>query len=287
MSPALSPELTSELEEKIPLALNQNLGVSVIHLGQMGILLQRAGVAIAIDPYLTDSCDGGIEFPKGYWSRNYPPPIAPEQLTAIDLVLCTHDHGDHLDIETVTAIAKASPQCRFAGPRACVRLMQTAGISAHRTVVLNPPQPLFFHPVEIVPVAAAHEEYETDDMGCHRFLGYILRWGHLTFYHSGDTIVTPQLSGTLTRCPIDVAFLPVNGRDEFRRRKNIIGNMTAAEALALADSQNFGVLVPMHYDLFRNNSIPISEFVDQARQQYPDVKYRIMQPGAEWLLVQK
>lgn len=98
--------------------------------------------------------------------------------------------------------------------------------------------------------------------------------------------MTEALCQTLARHSIDVAFLPVNGRDEIRRQQGIVGNMTAAEAVSLSIAQHFGLLVPTHFDLFTNNSIPVSEFLDQVQQQRPVVKYRIFQPGEEWLLRQ-
>ncbi|MGH2708602.1 MAG: MBL fold metallo-hydrolase, partial [Actinomycetota bacterium] len=55
--------------------------------------------------------------------------------------------------------------------------------------------------------------------------------------------------------PIDVAFLPVNERSFFRKRRGIIGNMSVREAFAMAAEIGVRTLVPMHWDMFAPNSV--------------------------------
>ena len=60
-----------------------------------------------------------------------------------------------------------------------------------------------------------------------RFVGYVLAGGRRV-YHSGDTIVTDALTEALTPLGVDVALLPINGRDAEREARGIVGNMNAA-----------------------------------------------------------
>ena len=55
-------------------------------LGQASFVVKGAGTTIFIDPYLQPN-------PQ----RLVPPALEPEQVTNADLVLCTHDHLDHVD----------------------------------------------------------------------------------------------------------------------------------------------------------------------------------------------
>ncbi|MEI6071734.1 MAG: MBL fold metallo-hydrolase [Verrucomicrobiae bacterium] len=256
-------------------------GIAIHYLGQVGFLLQHRGLSVVIDPYLTDSVDRLEGFPSGFWVRSYPPPVSPCSLQGIDLVLCTHDHLDHTDPETLLGIAAASPGCRFAAPKASAEAMLRAGIDAGRIDVLNEGLPYSFRELLVEPVAAAHEEYETDIEGRHRFLGYLLHWDEITLFHAGDTVITPRLSETLSKHAIHVAFLPINGGDDARRKLGIVGNMNAAEAVALAVQQRFGLLVPTHYDLYPNNGAALAGFA-ASLETHPVAdrpKFKAFQPG--------
>ena len=66
-----------------------------------------------------------------------------------------------------------------------------------------------------------------------RFVGYVLG-EEARVYHAGDTIVTDELTSALALSDVDVALLPINGRDAEREARGIVGNMDAAEAVELA-----------------------------------------------------
>lgn len=241
--------------------------LEIQYLGQEGFRLSDSRTTVVIDPYLSDSVDRLAGFPAGYWKRNYVPPVRPEDLRGVDLVLCTHDHLDHTDPTTLRAMAAASDACLFAGPRISVEAMLAAGLPQERTRVLNAGTPYAHRDVAVEPVPAAHEDYEVDAAGCHRFLGYLIRWGGRTLYHAGDTVVTPELSARLAREQIDIGFLPINGGDEARRAMGVVGNMNAADAAALAARHHFKLVVPMHHDLYPCNGEKLETFLAEWRKQ--------------------
>ncbi len=259
-------------------------GVAIRYLGQVGFLLERNGLRVVIDPFL-----GGTDpEPGSIWIRNYVPPVQPHELKNIDLVLCTHDHDDHTDPATLRGIMTASPGCRVAGPRPSVEKMQKAGLDPAQLVVVNEGAPLKLGGLIVEPVAAAHERYETDAEGLHRFLGYLLHWDGLTLYHAGDTVATLELERAVGAHPIDVGFLPINGRDEHRRRQDIVGNMDAGEAIHfaanLAKRRGFRLLVPTHYDLFKCNAAELSHFVGLwENTQGAKPGYRALAPGEQFV----
>src|SRR6185436_3483054 len=82
-----------------------------------------------------------------------------------------------------------------------------------------------------------------------RFVGYVLD-AEPRIYHAGDTIVTDELTAALRRLRVDVALLPINGRDPERESRGIVGNMDAAEAAELALDLGASRLVPYHWDGF-------------------------------------
>ena len=54
---------------------------------------------------------------------------------------------------------------------------------------------------------------------------------------------------------MDVLLLPVNGRDAARLAAGIPGNLTLAEAIALARAAEASCLVPHHFGMFAFNTL--------------------------------
>ena len=53
----------------------------------------------------------------------------------------------------------------------------------------------------------------------------------------------------------DIALLPVNGRDEYRRSHNVPGNFNFEEALQLCRKTDIAYLIPHHYGMFEFNTV--------------------------------
>ena len=96
-----------------------------------------------------------------------------------------------------------------------------------------------------------------------RFVGYVLG-GERPIYHAGDTIVTEELQSALQHFKIEVALLPINGRDEEREARGIVGNMDAMEAVELALAVGADRLIPYHWDGFAGNTVPPGTVADAA-----------------------
>jgi L-ascorbate metabolism protein UlaG (beta-lactamase superfamily) len=245
--------------------------------------LQHRGLSIVIDPYLSYSVDQLPDAPSGFWRRNYPPPVSPDQLRHIGLILCTHDHLDHTDPASLRDIAKASPDALFAGPRQAAGVMLAAGIAASRVHTLEAGVTFEYEGVRIEPVAAAHEDYEQDEAGHYVHLGYLICWAGITFFHAGDTTATERLSGDLGKRRIDVAFLPINGRSQERARLGVVGNMNGCEAAALAARHSVELLVPTHFDLYANNGASLAGFVQDLETIAPEQRFKAFRPGEQML----
>ena len=120
---------------------------------------------------------------------------------------------------------------------------------------------------------------DTDEAGRHLYLGYVIEAEGLRLYHSGDSLAYDGLAGHFGAEPFDVLFLPINGRDPAR---GVAGNMSAAEAVALAAEVRPRFLVPHHYDMFTFNTVPVAQFEAEARRLPAGVTPKVLRCGERW-----
>ena len=84
-------------------------------------------------------------------------------------------------------------------------------------------------------------------------------------------------------------LLPVNGNGFYRREDGIVGNMDSFDAARLALDCGTGLLIPMHFDLYRGNSVPESAVRDIISAAAPSVRTVFPKPerGAEFRAVMR
>lgn len=246
-------------------------------LGQMGVAIKGPDATLYIDPCLSDVVR---ERSGDWWARAYAPPLLPADITNADYYLISHEHMDHFDPLTVGPAAEASPHATFVASGWCLDLFAELGIGRER--ILTPPalEPVALPGtgITLTAVPSAHYEKEYDAQKGYRWLGFLIEWNGVTFYHAGDTIIYPGYIETLRHLPRpDVAMLPVNGRDTYRETEaDATGNLLPVEAARLAHDLAWEVLIPGHNDLYPNNTIPNEQIVQALA---PRQKVKFLQPG--------
>jgi len=239
--------------------------VGLAWLGQAGFAVRCEGCRLLIDPYLSDSLAEkyrGTEFPH---VRLMPAPVDPGQIQGLDWVFCTHRHSDHMDPGSLPVLAQNNSACRFVVPRAEREAALKAGLPAERTVAVNAGESLSLsEDVTVKVVAAAHETLKANERGEHHILGFIFKTPRLVLYHSGDCVPYDGLAAELLRHKIDVALLPVNGRDAWRTSRGIAGNFTFAEARRLCADAHIRCLVAHHFGMFAFNTPSVAELRQEA-----------------------
>jgi len=234
-------------------------GIVIWWLGQAGFALYSGGTRILIDPYLSDFLAHKYKDKEFKHIRMAPAPCLSEDVSALDAVLCTHAHSDHMDPETVPVIAKNNPGCHMVIPRAEIARARDIGIPERQIRGVNAGEKIKIGNFEIEAIPAAHEELKINDAGEYYNLGYIVKSGGLKIYHSGDCIPFPDLAVILRSKNIDVALLPVNGRDEYRSSRGIIGNFSYREAVDLCIKAGIQFMIAHHWGMFSFNTVPREE----------------------------
>lgn len=252
-------------------------------LGQAGFVLRAGPIALAIDPYLSNSVEESGGHQPGLFARRFPPPVLPAALGDLAAVLVTHAHGDHCDRETLLPLAEASPEALFWGPYPVAALLREWGIAQRRIVeAVVGRRMVVAGGCRITALPAAHYGFEPNAVGEPAYVGYVVELGGMTIYHSGDTIRYEGMGERLHAAGIDVALLPVNGRDAERERLGIVGNLEPEEAMRLAADAGARVIVPMHNDLFASNARPPEVVRDAWRRCGKRPHLRFLDPGEVW-----
>jgi L-ascorbate metabolism protein UlaG (beta-lactamase superfamily) len=126
-------------------------------------------------------------------------------------------------------------------------------------------------------VPASHNDIERDEYDRCKFMGYVIRFGPWTVYHSGDTILFDGMAELLNPFNIDVALLPINGNDPSR---GVAGNLNTKEAAELGKAIGAGIVIPCHYNMFTFNTANPDEFASHAEAL--GQRYEILQPGGHF-----
>lgn len=253
------------------------------YLGQVGFLLRYRNITVLIDGYLTDYVDRHFATAQVPWQRRYPAPIDPEALDFVDYVLCTHDHSDHTDPDTIKGILSVNQHAQFLGTHAVAEKLSEIGVPADRiTALSNDETAVLDGDITVTNVPSAHEELHPDENGNFREGGFRIVFGTdinaISVYHAGDCCLYDGLEERVENT--DVMILPVNGRDYYRRHeKDIIGNFDCTEAIMLANRCHADFLIPVHIDLYDVNALNPAIFVDTLEKINPEQKYHLFRPG--------
>ncbi|ASA20515.1 MBL fold metallo-hydrolase [Paenibacillus donghaensis] len=249
--------------------------VAVWFLGQESVIIKGDGVTLYIDPYVCPNPD-----------RTFPPPVATEEITNAQICLITHDHSDHLDKDALPQIIRSNPGLQVVAPGVCKDQLLELGLTEGQYLKAETAEWLSIgSKLKVLPVAAAHEQLEWDEQGHPKYVGYVIQLNGVTLYHAGDTVLFPELVETVSGLVIDLALLPINGRDYFRNKRNIAGNMSYREAAEFAAVAGFDTVIPLHYDIFAGNAENPGYFVDYLYRHFPRQKSHVMAPAERFVYV--
>ena len=176
--PLVAAALAKSVPDIVPTAAGD---LSIRPVGHGSLWFEFGGLVIQVDPY--GSAGDYRALPKA------------------DLILVTHGHSDHLDLQALAAVKK--PGTIVVASRACAGRVPGAVIlgNGEAKTVLG-------LPIEAVPAYnVAHKR--PDGAPFHpkgEGNGYVIAFGDKRVYVAGDTEFIPEMRAL---GPIDVAFLPV------------------------------------------------------------------------------
>ena len=208
--------------------------MKVTWLGQAGLLFETCNKKIIIDPYLSNSCQKLN--PASY--RRVP---VDEDILKLqpDTVICTHNHRDHYDEETLDHFLKTDRQVLCIVPPSCFTPIRKYG-SGHNYVYFPAFTKWTDGDITFTAVPACHSDPEA--------IGIMIEAENKTYYVTGDTLYNEKIFEALPK-NIDVLFLPVNG---------VGNNMNFDDAKAFIARVQPKKTVPLHLGMLDDRHI--SEF---------------------------
>lgn len=208
--------------------------MKVTYLGQAGLLFEKNGFKIMIDPYLSDSVEK-IN-PKNY--RRVP---VDESFFKIkpDVMILTHNHLEHYDPETVSHFIDENSNITVLAPKSVWDEVRKIG-GSNNYILFNRHTEWSENGIKFTAVKAEHSDITP--------IGVIIEDGERKYYVTGDTLYNEEIFGDI---PSDIyaLFLPVNG---------VGNNMNMTDAARFAKRINAERTVPIHIGMF--DEITADEF---------------------------
>ena len=93
----------------------------IIWIGHSTFLIKKSGIVILTDPVFSDRAS---PFKNIGPERLIPPAIPLNQLPQIDFITVSHNHYDHLDIDSLKKISELNPDAVFLVPEGDLRLLK-------------------------------------------------------------------------------------------------------------------------------------------------------------------
>ena len=179
------------------------------------------------------------------------PGLSIDHLPAIDLVLVTHAHFDHLDRRTLRQVARAQPIIVPGGVGGLVR-----GLGFARVHELKIWESLVIGDIEVTLTPCHHWGARVLHDYYRGFGGFHLRLGSRTVYHCGDSAYFDGFTEIGSRLPAEIALLPIGAYEAPSRREV---HMNPEEAVRAFKELGAQWMIPMHFGSFRLSYEPIDE----------------------------
>ena len=240
---------------EIPLSEGE---IAIEWLGQSGFVFRDSkGTTVAVDAYLTDSVER-------IWGmkRLMAPVISPEEFTP-DILIATHFHEDHLDIDAMPAIL-TNGKTTLLTPDSSMERLKEKLLPTEPCRQLDEGDRVVVRGITLEAVYADHGDFVPDP------IGVIIEMEGISIYFCGDTALRPEKMRKAIQSKPRILIPPINGAN---------GNMNAKEAAILAHSCEAKAVIPCHFWTFAEHLGDPQAFKEAMGEYAPQAAVLMMCQG--------
>ncbi len=240
----------------------------ITYVGHATVLLEIGATRLLTDPVL------GARL---LHIRRHAPPPAPEVTAAIDAVLISHLHHDHLDFASLRRLGKRTP---IIAPAGAGRTLRRRGYRAVTELAVGETATVGAAAITATP--ARHEGRRLKLGPAVDAVGFAIAGAGRRLYFAGDTDLFDEMAAL---GELDVAMLPIAGWGP-RVGKGHLDPRSAARAAALLRPR---IAVPIHWGTLLRIGLterveellerPARRFVAELAAAAPQVEAAVLEPG--------
>jgi len=224
---------------------------SVTWVGHSTLLVQMGHATFLTDPTWSETASPVTVGPR----RFVEPGLAVTDLPAIDFVVVSHNHYDHMDLETLKALGARG--ARIFVPLANAETLRAAGIDAVEE--MDWWQTRRIGEVEVHCVPARHwSRRSLFDEDRALWSGWVVKAKDRRFYFAGDTGMFPGFEEIGARLgPFDLAALPIGAYEP--RAMMAPAHLSPEEAVEAAIVVGAARTLAIHFGTFDLSDEPVDE----------------------------
>jgi L-ascorbate metabolism protein UlaG (beta-lactamase superfamily) len=264
--PLISPE---------PRAFEAPAGrIAVSWFGHSTALLEIDGYRVLTDPVWSERCSPSDVVGPG---RMHPPPVPLDALPALDAIVVSHDHYDHLDIDTIIALARTQ-WAPFVVPLGVGAHLREWGIPDERIIELDWNERAQIDELTLICTPARHFSGRFLNRNVTLWASWAIIGPAHRAYFGGDTGYTKSFAEIgQEHGPFDVTLMPVGAYNTVWPDIH----MNPEEAVQAHVDVNGGLLVPIHWCTFRLAPHPWAEPIERllAAAGAANVAVAVPKPG--------
>ena len=183
----------------------------------------------------------------------------PETEDKADIIICSHEHGDHFDEESIRKIYKDSTI--LLGPKSIsskLNKFNGKGLELYAPYQIEDITIELYPAYNIKRMRAKNQPFHPKEQ---KWAGILLEAEGKKIYHAGDTERIPEMKN-LSSKDIDVAMLPCGGTY----------TMDFEESAGAADDIKPKIVIPMH-----NWDVNLDTFKKIVNKKNPEIKVEILE----------
>lgn len=203
--------------------------MKISFIGQAGFIIEENNYLILIDPYLSDNV-------AKYQPQNHRRCPIKEELFSLkpNLILITHCHLDHYDVETLKRFLTEDSSVTVLCPSSVYSKIISFG-GKNKYIEFNVGSKTQINDFNFVGIKAMH----TDSFS----IGFAISKNGENYLFTGDTVFDESIVKTIPKMHYKYVCLPING---------VGNNMDVFEAKKYLSYLDFDYAIPCHFGMFDN-----------------------------------